>query len=144
MNKRSYSPPPMPKWVRELDLKYEGKPRASKPLKKLASSAPEPLEKLVSSKARKKKSSQNAKFVYEVRQCSCAGCNEKCFRCDGTGVYRAKVVVDLEKLSKKIDQKKYFWKSGALEVQFSNDMRGGDYGIREQGRFSSLPLREDS
>ena len=52
--------------------------------------------------------------------------------------------VFLEKLSKKIDQKKYFWKSGALEVQFSNDMRGGDYGIREQGRFSSLPLREDS
>ena len=41
-------------------------------------------------------------------------------------------------------KKKYFWKSGALEVQFSIDMRGGDYGIREQGRFSSLPLREDS
>ena len=133
MSKMDYSPPPMPKWIREMDLNYKVKPSVSKSRKK--STSPNPP---------KKKSLQKVKTASEVRQCSCAGDNDRCFKCDGTGFYRAKVVINLEQCQEKIQQRKDFGKATTPEVQFSNDMRGSAYGVRELGRFSSLPLREES
>ena len=82
---------------------------------------------------------------YENAACSCYGENSNCFKCDGTGYYRREVV---EKMRSKplISAPRLCGESSCLfdsENQFSNDARGGDYGIRESGRFSSNPLHDD-
>jgi hypothetical protein len=78
---------------------------------------------------------------FEKSECSCCGANERCSRCNGTGYY-AKQVVDL--MTEMVSSAPIRGKSVAKqESTFSNDARGGIYGIRESGRFSSNPLHDD-
>lgn len=85
------------------------------------------------------------KVRYEQALCSCNGDNERCMRCDGTGFYAKKIVEtpDREQNSpiiRSVVRRKF---GSNLESNFSNDLRGGDYGIRENGRFNSNPLYDD-
>ncbi|BDB70248.1 hypothetical protein Cthiooxydans_26600 [Comamonas thiooxydans] len=75
---------------------------------------------------------------YQQAVCSCGGNNEKCAKCFGSGFYTKEVIDD-------------FLDGSALSVRgspnqestFSNDYRGGFFGVRELGRFSSNPLHDD-
>lgn len=82
---------------------------------------------------------------YEVARCSCQGENENCFKCDGTGYYRREVVEQYRHMDEnKLRGQSYFnQRNSNGEYRFSNDQRGGEYGIREVGRFSSNPLHDD-
>lgn len=81
---------------------------------------------------------------YEKAECSCGGENENCYRCDGTGVYVRKVMQDSSKLPPALPNSGLRTKNRSpAESTFSNDSRGGDYGIRERGRFGSGPLHDD-
>jgi hypothetical protein len=82
---------------------------------------------------------------YESAACTCGGENENCFKCDGTGYYRRQMVeVYLHGVtSSRVSEGLRRMKDGSLETTFSNDGRGGDYGVREKGRFSSNPLHDD-
>lgn len=85
------------------------------------------------------------KIRYEQASCSCNGDNEKCMRCDGTGYYAKKIIENSNEESSRLKTEnfiKYNIKS-RQESRFSNDLRGGDYGIREDGRFNSNPLYDD-
>ena len=64
------------------------------------------------------------------------GENETCFKCGGTGFYEKRMISAVT----------YVTLEGSIsssEVTFSNDYRGGIYGIRENGRFESSPLEDD-
>lgn len=81
---------------------------------------------------------------YEKAVCSCGGENENCFKCDGTGFYTKKVVQDSSKLTSIAPNSRLGLKNRTpSESTFANDSRGGEYGIRERGRFSSGPLHDD-
>lgn len=84
------------------------------------------------------------KISYEQATCPCNGSNERCMRCDGTGLYVRKIMGDpsLNKLHNKRIFKPDISKI-TQESNFSNDYRGGDFGIREIGRFNSNPLHDD-
>ncbi len=83
---------------------------------------------------------------HEQAICSCNGDNERCVRCDGTGYYSKKIVEQSNKSSPKFYIKNKTHPSNPSDTQeaiFSNDFRGGNYGIRERGRFDSTPLHDD-
>lgn len=71
--------------------------------------------------------------------CSCCGENERCYKCDGTGIEEKRVH----------KSQVYLYQPGGVRYQglaapikptgFARDSRGGIYGIRENGRFSSAP-----
>lgn len=76
---------------------------------------------------------------YEVACCACAGTNERCFKCDGTGFYRRELV---ESASDVVDFPIGSSRS-RTEIGFASDSRGGGYGVRELGRFASGPDHDD-
>ena len=78
---------------------------------------------------------------YEQAACPCGGVNDRCSRCDGTGFY-AKTVVDTD-LRRAPTSGTQRLIGAASESTFSNDSKGGSYGIRERGRFESNPLHDD-
>lgn len=82
-------------------------------------------------------------ITYEQASCSCGGENEKCFRCDGTGYYTKKVVPTSANSSSSLHSNLRLKNQASAESSFSNDARGGDYGIRERGRYGSNPLYDD-
>ena len=78
----------------------------------------------------------NSKSTTVAAKCSCHGENSSCFKCGGTGFYEKRIAPGVVDLLRKAPA----WHS---EVSFSNDSRGGAYGIRENGRFESSPLEDD-
>lgn len=83
-------------------------------------------------------------ITYEKAVCSCGGENENCFKCDGTGFYTRQVVEDTSKLPPPLPNGRLRTKNQTYaESTFSNDSRGGEYGIRERGRYGSGPLHDD-
>ncbi len=89
--------------------------------------------------------SNEAITKYEQAACSCNGENERCFKCNGTGFYIKKIIEELSiPTSKTTKSSRSAKKTRSIqESSFSNDPRGNDYGIRENGRFSSNPLYDD-
>lgn len=74
-------------------------------------------------------------------ECSCRGFNQNCFRCDGTGYYQRKILLEAKSQSHpNITRSKTTPKP---ETTFSSDSRGGFYGIRENGKFSSNPISDN-
>ena len=69
--------------------------------------------------------------------------NENCFKCNGTGFYKSKIITNINECQERIQEKVSQKTNPVQESQFSNDQRGGIYGIRESGRFSSNPLYEE-
>ena len=81
---------------------------------------------------------------YEKAACSCRGDNENCYKCDGTGFYIKKVVQEASEVDSVSPRRKFgSLNKSVAESSFSNDLRGGDYGIRESGRYGSNPLYDD-
>ena len=72
-------------------------------------------------------------------ECTCGGINERCIKCDGTG-YCAKKIIESGHINHESPRT---IKTSKQEVSFSNDPRGGVYGIRENGRFFSNPSHDD-
>ena len=125
---------PMPKWLAEIDIKFE-RPKKSATSKKSKNKKPQTNQAA--------KSSPKIKTVSIVAKCSCEGENENCFRCNGTGFYKSRMVTNIEECQDRIQEKRPHQKNSTQESQFSNDQRGGIYGIREHGRYSSNPLYEE-
>lgn len=101
---------------------------------KLPPSASPGLGELVKSEGHRLTLEGNEIFV--AAKCSCQGENETCFKCGGTGFYEKKMINAVTNITPE----------GSIsrpEVTFSNDYRGGIYGIRENGRFESSPLEDD-
>lgn len=71
--------------------------------------------------------------------CSCGGENENCFKCYGTGFYDKELT---ENAAKSLVASSNKEKAADLGT-FASDSRGGDYSVREAGKFSSLPLYDD-
>lgn len=124
----------MPKWVAETTIIYERKNQATTPKKS--------KKKTIQRKQEIKNIPRIETISIEVK-CSCDGENENCFRCNGTGFYQSKVVTNLEECRERVQEKLTHKTSATQESNFSNDQRGGTYGIREHGRFSSNPLYEE-
>jgi len=82
-------------------------------------------------------------ITYEQASCSCGGENEKCFRCDGTGFYTKQVVPTSANSPSSTRSNLRLKNQLPSESSFSNDARGGDYGIRERGRYGSNPLYDE-
>lgn len=82
---------------------------------------------------------------YEQSICSCNGDNDRCIRCDGTGYYAKKIIEKYENNKTKNSELNKIPENypSTSENKFSNDSRGGIYGIRERGRFGSNPLHDD-
>ena len=81
---------------------------------------------------------------YEKAVCSCDGENENCFKCDGTGFYTKQIVQETSILPPvPLNSGLRSKNQSPSESSFSNDARGGDYGIRERGRYGSNPLYDD-
>lgn len=82
---------------------------------------------------------------YENAACSCGGENANCFKCDGTGYYRREIVetIDFDPTGKIAKFRSEIVSRPKPEAHFSNDTRGGEYGLRERGRFASSPLHDD-
>lgn len=125
---------PMPKWLAEKNIEFE-KPKKIRSAKKSKSQK--------SQVTRKSRSSAKIKTVSIEAKCSCEGENENCFRCNGTGFYMSQIVTNIEACQDKIQKNRTHQKNPTPKNQFSNDSRGGIYGIREQGRYLSNPLHED-
>ncbi len=86
---------------------------------------------------------QKIKTTTIEAKCSCEGENENCFRCDGTGFYKSNIITNLEECRDRVQEKVIQKIDSIQESNFSNDQRGGIYGIRERGRFSSNPLYDE-
>lgn len=82
-------------------------------------------------------------ITFEQAACSCGGENENCFRCDGTGFYAKQVVPTSANSPSSVHGNLRLKNQPPTESSFSNDARGGDYGIRERGRYGSNPLYDD-
>ena len=122
---------PIPKFATEKDIKFE----RNKSTIKTKESKNQTNQTV--------KSSPRIKTVSIEAKCSCEGENENCFRCNGTGFYKSRIVTNIEECQDRIQEKRTHQTNSTQESQFSNDQRGGIYGIREHGRYSSNPLYEE-
>lgn len=91
----------------------------------------------------REKTSPKIKTISIDAQCSCKGENENCFKCNGTGFYKRKIITNIEECQDRVQEKTIYKSNSIQESQFSNDSRGDIYGIRESGRYSSNPLHEE-
>lgn len=128
--KNRNSKTPIPIWMRDVVIQYErvgksksGKTRKSKNTKASA------LQRI----------SPRVVTAFVDAACSCGGENEKCYKCNGTGIYKKEVVDNIDECQDRLQVRQAFSANPKQESQFSNDQRGGSFGIREQGRFSSNP-----
>lgn len=128
--RRKPSSTPIPKWILEKSVVYE---------KKVSSEKKQKSKNLTQANNFTNKSIVN--IITEKAECTCGGENEKCFRCGGSGFYTRKIVDDHDGRYIKPSSKSLSVR--VEESNFSNDSRGGIYGIREQGRFMSNPLYDD-
>lgn len=125
---------PMPIWLTEKKIKFERPKKSATPKK---------------SKNQKFQTNQTAKASPKIKtvsieaKCSCEGENENCFRCNGTGFYKSRIVTNIDECQDRIQEKRTHKTNSIQDSQFSNDQRGGIYGIREHGRYSSNPLYEE-
>lgn len=126
---------PLPKWAAEKDIKFEKKKNVTEVRK--------PTSQNNQSKKTSPKTSPKIKTISVKAKCSCGGENEKCFKCNGAGFYSRRVVTNIEECQERLQEKRSNKTNSIQESQFSNDQRGGIYGIRESGRFSSNPLHEE-
>jgi hypothetical protein len=117
-----------------MGIQFE-RPNKSKDTKKLKS--------LKSKVHQQVKTSPKIKTTSVNAECTCNGENEKCFKCHGTGFYQRTFVENMSECHDRVQEKNAYGTGSNQETQFSNDQRGGTYGIREQGRFSSNPLYEE-
>ena len=86
-------------------------------------------------------SPNNDKYDLVISTCSCMGENENCYRCYGTGIYERKV---LKSSTTTLEFNRQDINTNPLKpASFSSDSRGGVYGIREDGRFASLPKHDN-
>jgi hypothetical protein len=76
---------------------------------------------------------------YEPAACSCGGENPNCCKCDGTGVYRRETVLGYANGPPPPPAVRRRAGDARSESTFSNDPRGDQRGIREEGRFESNP-----
>lgn len=125
---------PMPKWVAEKTIKYERKNKSTTS-KKFGKQANQPNKETTNT--------SRIQITTIEAKCSCEGENENCFRCDGTGFYKSKLITNLEECRDRVQEKVIQKIDSTQESNFSNDQRGGIYGIRERGRFSSNPLYDE-
>lgn len=119
---------PMPKLLAEKEIKSEKKKN---------------ITKFTNQNKQPEKTSPKIKTISIETKCSCEGENENCFKCNGTGFYKRKMVTNIDECQDRVQEKRIYKTNSTQESQFSNDQRGGIYGIREQGRFSSNPLHEE-
>ena len=124
----------MPKWLAETDIKFERPKKSATPKK--SKNQKSQANQIV-------KSSSKIKTISIEAKCRCEGENENCFRCNGTGFYNSQIVTNIEECQDIIQEKRTYQTNSTQESQFSNDQRGGIYGIRERGRYSSNPLYEE-
>lgn len=75
--------------------------------------------------------------------CSCGGENERCFKCDGTGIEEKKVARAEAGRYQEGLGRTHEAALSARPAGFASDFRGGAYGIREYGRFGSGPDFDD-
>lgn len=76
--------------------------------------------------------------------CTCGGENDRCYKCDGTGIME-KVVSWRDKHLYEPGGRLYPGPANTvLPRGFASDGRGDAYGIRENGRFGSGPDYDDS
>lgn len=122
---------PVPTWIAKKDIKFKKNNEIIK-TNKIKTQANHPI-----------KSSPTIKTSSIESKCSCGGENENCFKCNGTGIYTKKIVSNIEECHHAIQEKQARAINSNEESKFSNDQRGGIYGIRERGRFSSNPLHEE-
>lgn len=132
----------MPKWIAEKDIIFE-KPKKSETPKKSKKQTYQTNRAAKDVLNNSAKSSSKIKTISIEAKCSCEGENENCFRCNGTGFYKSQIVTNIEECQDKIQKKRTQQTNSTQESQFSNDQRGGIYGIREHGRYSSNPLYEE-
>ena len=125
---------PMPKWVAETTIKYERKKQPTEYKK---------FSKQTNQSKREIKNIPKIKITTIEAKCSCEGENENCFRCDGTGFYKSNIITNLEECRDRMQEKAIQKIDSIQESNFSNDQRGGIYGIRERGRFSSNPSYDE-
>ena len=124
----------MPKWVAETTIKYERKKQPTEYKK---------FSKQTNQSKREITNIPKIKTTTIEAKCSCEGENENCFRCDGTGLYKSNIIINLEECRDRVQEKVIQKIDSIQESNFSNDQRGGIYGIRERGRFSSNPLYDE-
>lgn len=75
------------------------------------------------------KNSPKIKTASVQANCSCKGENERCFKCSGTGFYERRIVTNVEQCKDRIQEKQSRNMNSTQESTFSNDQRGGIYGI---------------
>ncbi len=124
---------PVPKLATEKNIKFE---RNKSTIKAKETKNQKPKQSTI-------KNSPKIKIVSVEANCSCEGANENCFKCNGTGFYESRIVTNIEECQDRIQEKRTQKTNLIQESQFSNDQRGGIYGIREHGRYSSNPLYEE-
>lgn len=133
MSKRKHRTP-TPKWLAEIDIKFERVEKSAtsrKPINQISQ-----INKTTEIPSKIKTVSIEAK-------CSCEGENSNCFKCSGTGFYKSRRVTNIEECQDRIQEKRTYQSDSIQELKFSNDQRGGIYGIRENGRYPSNPLHEE-
>lgn len=126
-NKKS----PTPKKIKEIIIYYEKNKSITK------------LNQNQNQNDQFEKKSPKIKTISVEAPCSCKGENENCFKCTGTGFYKSKIITNIEDCQDRIQEKRNYQSTSIQESQFSNDPRGNNYGIRENGRYSSNPLYEE-
>lgn len=125
---------PTPKWMKEVIIIYE-RPKKHKATKNTSTRS--------SKEIKPQKSSPKIETEFIMARCSCGGERESCFRCDGAGFYRKEIVTNMDECQDRIERRQTYNTTSVQENQFSNDQRGGIFGIRENGRFSSNPHYEE-
>lgn len=132
---RKKSTPPMPKWVAEKDIKFERRRtrRDGRIKNQIEVYNPSIIQA----------SDSKIDVIFVEKKCSCQGENENCFKCHGTGFTKARVLLNPDECKDVIQQRVVYGGKSKLENSFSNDARGGIYGIRERGRFISNPDFEE-
>lgn len=78
------------------------------------------------------------KYIYVTGECSCKGDNVRCFKCGGSGEEIKQLVTTQERDTTLFPKVRTNQTLGA----FSNDARGGNFSIRESGKFDSRPLHD--
>lgn len=79
------------------------------------------------------------KYIYVTGECSCKGENVRCFKCGGSGEEIKQLVTTQERDTTLFPKVRTNQTLGA----FSTDARGGNFSIRERGKFDSRPLHDE-
>lgn len=147
---RDHTSPPMPKHLQAMKVSYE-RPATSRidPVHPIVRDPDLVAKQFALEKALAQVHLDTApgtllyddgKHMYVAAECSCRGTREDCARCDGRGVYPRHELVD--GTATVHPNRKRPGREATRPSGFSNDSRGGVFGIREDGRFLSVPHYE--